>query len=365
MKKITLARPTFSDETIAAVSEVLRSGNLVQGEHVETFEQKLCDYTGAQFAVAMNSATSGLFASLIACGVKAGDEVIVPALSYIATANVIEMLGAIPVFCDIASDGFNIDCDKLSNCLSSRTRAVLAVHEFGEPLNIKFLLTFCEKNNLTLIEDAACALGTRYNGRHVGIFGKAGVFSFHPRKSITCGDGGAVITNDQSVAKRLRALRNHGLETYGGTNAGFQNIGLNFRLTEMQAVLLNHELHCLDSYLKLKYDNVCKYHQFLSPKLKKPDINIQGHSWQSYQILCSDAMQRDELITKLKNNNIFVSLGAQCIPREPYYQKQYRSADHEFPNASRANACGLVLPIHEHLHDNAVEFVITKINEEF
>ena len=129
MEKITLARPTFSDETIAAVSEVLRSGNLVQGEQVEIFEQQLCDYTGAQFAVAMNSATSGLYASLIACGVKAGDEVIVPALSYIATANVIEMLGAIPVFCDIASDGFNIECDELSTSLSSRTRAVLAVHE--------------------------------------------------------------------------------------------------------------------------------------------------------------------------------------------------------------------------------------------
>lgn len=364
MEKITLARPTFSDETIAAVSEVLRSGNLVQGEQVEIFEQQLCGYTGAQFAVAMNSATSGLYASLIACGVKAGDEVIVPALSYIATANVVEMLGAIPVFCDIASDGFNIDCDELSNCLSSRTRAVLAVHEFGEPLNIEFLLSFCEQNNLTLIEDAACALGTRYKGRHVGIFGKAGVFSFHPRKSITCGDGGAVTTNDPNVAKRLRALRNHGLETYGGANAGFQSVGLNFRLTEMQAVLLNHELHCLDGYLKLKYDNVCKYHQFLSPKLKKPDINTQGHSWQSYHVLCSNKIQRDELISKLQNNNIYVSLGAQCIPNETYYQKRYRSDNQEYPNASKANACGLVLPIHEHLNDNDVEFIIAKINEE-
>lgn len=124
MEKLTLAKPQFNEQAITDVIGVLRSGNLVQGEQIQNFEQNLCDYTGAKFAIAMNSATSGLFASLIACGIKSGDEVIVPALSYIATANVVEMLGAIPVFCDIDDRGFNIDCDKLTDCLTSRTKAI-------------------------------------------------------------------------------------------------------------------------------------------------------------------------------------------------------------------------------------------------
>jgi perosamine synthetase len=364
MEKITLAQPKIDDRTLSEVLDVLKSGNLVQGTQVETFENRLCEYTGAKYAIAMNSATSGLFASLMACGVKAGDEVIVPALSYIATANVVEILGATPVFCDIASEGYNLDYNRLSTCLSERTKAVIAVHEFGEPLDLLVLREFCDSNSLVLIEDAACALGTRYNGQHVGASGRAGVFSFHPRKSITCGDGGAVVTNFKETAEALRAIRNHGMENYGGSNKGFYKVGLNFRLTEVQAVMLNNQITKLDEYLGKKYNNVLLYDNLLSAKLKKPDPSTFGHSWQSYHILCKDTAQRDHLIKKLKKQNVYVSLGAQCIPLEPYYITNYGYTAQDFPLAYAASTRGLVLPIHEHVQEKHVKTVTRLINEE-
>ena len=364
MKKITLARPTFSDLNIERVAQVLKSGNLVQGAQVSEFERKITDYTNSSHAIAVNSATTGLYAALVAAGVSIGDEVIVPAFSYIASANVVEMVHATPVFCDIAPVGFNIDMTKLDGCLTEKTKAVIAVHEFGEPLELELLQKFCEKHELILIEDAACALGTKYNGRHIGNFGFAGVFSFHPRKSITCGDGGVIITNDDLVASKLRSLRNHGLINYGGTSHSFSAIGLNFRLTEMQAALLNTQLSSLDEFIGIKKSHVALYDKFLTKKLLKPNAALNGHSWQSYHILCCSENQRDHIIKVLKESNIFVSLGAQCIPCEPYYREKYKTDLTKYVNAKRANSCGLVLPIHENLTKKDVQFVITKINEE-
>lgn len=364
MEAITLARPSFDDDALAALNDVLKSGNLVQGEQVEAFERRICEYTEAQFAVAMNSATSGLFASLLSCGVEPGDEVIVPALSYIATANVVEVLGATPIFCDISSHGFNIDCAELEAKLSRKTKAVIGVHEFGEPLNIEFLLDFCGENNLCLIEDAACALGTRYKEKHVGVFGKTGVFSFHPRKSITCGDGGVVTTNDPDLARRLRSIRNHGLENYGGANSGFHMTGLNFRLTEIQAVLLNSQLPKLDGFLERKYKHVLTYDENLTGGLEKPDPKLEGHSWQSYHVLCGNTALRNTLIETLRKKSVYVSLGAQCLPCEPFFKNKYGYGESDFPNAHRANTRGLVLPIHENLTEEDVVKVINSVNKE-
>ena len=364
MKKITLARPTFSELTIERVAEVLKSGHLVQGAQVSEFERKIAEYTNSSHAIAVNSATTGLYASLVAAGVSQGDEVIVPAFSYIATANVVEMVSATPVFCDIAPVGFNIDMTKLDGCLTEKTKAVIAVHEFGEPLELELLQKFCEKHELILIEDAACALGTQYNGRHIGNFGSAGVFSFHPRKSITCGDGGVIITNDDNVASKLRSLRNHGLIDYGSSNNAFADVGLNFRLTEVQAALLNAQLPSLDEFIAIKKQHIALYDQLLTDKLLKPNIELCGHSWQSYHVVCQNQNQRDNLIKKLKEHNIFVSLGAQCIPHEPYYQQKYKTDLMKYVNAKRANSCGLVLPIHENLSKQNVQFVIKTINEE-
>lgn len=363
MKKINLARPTFCEVTIEKVAQVLRSGQLVQGERVREFEKTICDYTNSRHAVAVNSATTGLYASLIAAGITQGDEVIVPAFSYIATANVVEMLGATPIFCDISSVGFNIDLTKLDDCLTKKTKALIAVHEFGEPLDMQFLQEFCSANRLLLIEDAACALGTRFNGQHVGHFGFAGVFSFHPRKSITCGDGGVIVTNSDEAAAKLRALRNHGLESYGGVNAGFSKIGLNFRLTEVQAVLLNAQMDFVDEFINKKISNVKAYDENLSNEFLKPDVNHQGHSWQSYHLVCQSQYQRDYLISMLSEFGIFVSIGAQCIPAEPFYLNKYNLTLENYQHAMKANTAGFVLPIHENLDAKDIACVIQKLNE--
>ena len=363
MTKITLASPKFDESTFSEVVNILKSGNLVQGDKVSSFEKKICEYTGAKFAVAVNSATSGLFASLISAGIKPGDEVILPALSYIATANVIEMIGAVPVFCDINCDNYNINPSLLEECLTNRTKAVIGVHEFGEPFKCSTIADFCLTNDLVLIEDAACALGSQFQGKHIGTYGLAGVFSFHPRKSITCGDGGVVITNSELMCQKIRSFRNHGLENYGGINAGFQSVGLNLRLTEIQAAMLNMQLPALNGFLKKKFDHVNLYDEFLTNSLIKPKINTPGHSWQSYHVLCDTNTERDNLINILAKENIFVSLGAQCMPSEPYYSNKYGFDQKKFEFAYRANKCGLVLPIHEHLTKKDVRKVISVINE--
>ena len=189
---IRLAKPEFSDETIRSVLSVIKSGDLVMGEYVSKVEQFLESYLNVENAVLVSSGTAALHLSLLSLGIGAGDEVIVPAFTFPATANMVEAVGAKPVFVDIALDDFCIDCEKIEASISSKTKAIIPVHAFGQPANMEAVLDIAKCHGLFVIEDAACALGAEFENVKVGAYGDLGCFSFHPRKAITTGEGGGL-----------------------------------------------------------------------------------------------------------------------------------------------------------------------------
>lgn len=240
---LRLTIPAIDDAEIAAVTEVLRSGYLVQGPRVAAFEQSLADLVGVRQAVAVSSGTAALHLALLALDIGPGDIVITTAYSWPATANVIELCGAETRFVDISLDDLNIDvvqlqaeCERLQSDPSTRGRvkAIMPVHAFGMPANMTAIMEIANKHGLHVVEDAACALGASWAGKQCGSWGVLGCFSFHPRKAITTGEGGVVTTDDDSLADRLRTLRNHGLSPTAAT-PDFIEPGYNYRLTEIGA----------------------------------------------------------------------------------------------------------------------------------
>ena len=243
---VPIARTSLTEAEIQSVLSPLRSGWLVQGPKVREFEEKWSAFTGAQHSIAVTSCTTALHLSLVALGFGPGDEAIVPAFTWIATANVVEHLGGKVVFCDIDLNTFNIDPAKIEAVITPRSRAILPVHLFGLAADMAAIDTIARKHGLWVVEDAACGFGSRYHGRHVGTLGDTGCFSFHPRKAITTGEGGMITTNDDGLAEKLRRLRDHGaaisdLQRHLGARpyllADHPDAGYNHRMTDLQGAL--------------------------------------------------------------------------------------------------------------------------------
>src|SRR3989338_731208 len=238
--KISLQRPYFNRKEEESVVEVLRSGWVAQGPKVTEFEDLVKKYTGTKYAIATTSCTTSLFLSLHALGIGPGDEVIVPSFSFIATANVVLHVGAKPVFVDIDQNTYNIDLDKMPQALTSRTRAIIPVDQVGLPADLDSIHAFARKHKLLVIEDAACALGSVYKGKKIGSFGSIVCLSFHPRKIVTTGEGGMILTDNKKLAYKLRTLRHHGMSVsdiarHNSKKVIFEKYpvpGYNFRLSD-------------------------------------------------------------------------------------------------------------------------------------
>ena len=299
-------------------------------------------------------------------GITRGDEVIVPAFSYIATANVIELIGAIPVFVDIDINTFNINTDLIERAISAKTKAILPVHEFGLACDIARVCELAKKHNLWVIEDAACALGASDKGKFAGTFGNIGSFSFHPRKAVTSGEGGMLVTNDEKLAKKLRILRNHGIEIQNG-KMEFIEAGFNYRLTDFQAALVNSQLRRITTILEYKnYLSTIYFTNLMDNKqLKLPQVDTSKiHTWQSFHIVLENTINRDCLIEKLKLNGVGVNYGAQCMPYQIFYKRKYNlDCEKLYPEALKAYKQGLVLPLYEKLDENNIKFVAEKLKE--
>lgn len=351
-KFIPLMSPDIQDSDIQAVTEVLRSGMLVQGVYVEKLEKILASYLNVKHAVAVSNGTASLHIALIALGVRHGDEVIVPALSYIATANVVELVGATPVFVDVSRDSFNIDVKQIENKITDKTKCIIPVHEFGLACDIDEVMKIAKKHRLKVIEDAACALGATYKDQYTGTFGDAGSFSFHPRKAITGGEGGLLTTNDDSLAEKFRILRNHGISMQSG-KMKFVTPGFNYRLTDFQAAMILSQFKRFEQILTCKNKLASVYLQEL--KLIKNIIlpttrEDKRHTWQSFHLLLEDDISRDHVIERLKEEGIGTNYGAQCIPYQQYFQEKYQlDCQKLFPKALRAFKQGMVLPLYEKL----------------
>lgn len=366
MKFIPLMSPHITEDDIDAAAAVLRSGMLVQGENVEALEQAIANYLGVKNAVAVTSGTATLHLALVALGIKKGDEVIVPAFSHVATANVVEIIGAKSVFVDVDADTFNIDVSQIEQAITPQTKAIIPVHEFGLSCDISKILEIAQRHNLFVIEDAACALGATENEKFAGTFGNAGSFSLHPRKAITSGEGGLLTTDDDELAAQFRVLRNHGIEVRNGKQE-FVAAGFNYRMTDFQAALVLSQFQRFAENIKKRSKLAEVYLSELRgvENIRLPIVpKNKLHTWQTFHVIIDKKISRDDLIEKLKRHGIGTNYGAQCIPAQIYYQGKYElNCERLFPNAMRAFTQGLALPIYEKLSVDEVRFVARTLRE--
>lgn len=362
---IPLSRPDIRDEDIALVSKVIRSGMLVQGKYVEKLEHAFVDYHKVKHAVALSNGTATLHLALKVLDVGPGDEVIVPAFSFIATANAVELVGAVCVFVDVDLDTFNIDVNKIEEKISSKTKAIIPVHQFGLACNIESVCKIAAKHNIYVIEDAACALGAMHYNKKVGSYGILSSFSLHPRKSITSGEGGILLTNDDMLAAKLRQLRNHGIEMENG-QMSFVEAGFNYRMTDFQAALAWSQFQRLQNILE--YKNVLASIYFSSVEssnFRMPYIpECCNHTWQTFHIMMNDALDQKEIIMRLKAQNIGTNYGAQCIPAQTYYYQKYSlDAKELFPHAYKAFTKGLAIPLYSGLTKDDILYISQILNQ--
>ena len=360
-----LARPSIGDDEVEAAVRVLRSGALVQGAEVGRLEAAFRTLTGSAEAVAVANGTVAIELALRALGVGPGDEVIVPAFSFMATANAVESRGATPVFVDIRRDTFNIDPALVEAAVTPRTRVLIPVHEFGLCCDIGALTAIGARHNFALVEDAACAIGSLVRGRHAGSFGLMGTFSLHPRKIVTCGEGGVVVTQDPALGEKLRCLRNHGIAP-GSVPSSFVEAGTNARLTDIQAALTLPQLARLRESIALRSELASRY----LAKIRHPGILLpvipEGVSpnWQTFHLLLAPNLDRDRAISRLASVGIGSNFGAECMPAQPYYKNKYGlDAARRFPNAWNAWPQGLAIPMYEGLTPADVSIIARAIND--
>ncbi|MFN5250732.1 MAG: DegT/DnrJ/EryC1/StrS family aminotransferase [Bacteroidota bacterium] len=369
MKNIPLFIPDIQDSDIDAVQVVLRSGMLVQGKNVEALEAAFCEITGAAYAVAVSNGTATLHLMLHVLGIGKGDEVIIPAFSYIATANAVELVGATPVFVDIDTANWNISVSDIEAQITNRTKAIMPVHEFGLSADLDPIRRICEKYKLHLLEDAACAVGSTYKDAMTGQYSFAASFSLHPRKAITSGEGGIIVTSDAGLADQLRVYRNHGI-AYQNGEMDFVAAGFNYRMTDFQAALVLNQTHRLASQIGYKRELAAIYLEELKAlNLVLPsDMEYASHTWQTFHVLLPEGVNRAVVLSRLKEAGIGASYGAQCIPDTRYYKEKYAyNAAEFFPTAYAGFHRGLALPMYPLLAEENVLYVaenLKKILEE-
>lgn len=383
---IPIARTNLLDSEINSVLEPLESGWLVQGPKVKEFEDKWSAFTGAQNSIAVTSCTSGLHLSLSASGFGPGDEAIVPAFTWISTANVIEHLGGRVVFCDIDLETFNVDIGQIESKITERTKAILPVHLFGLSSDMDPISDLANQHNLFVVEDAACGFGAKYKGRHVGSFGNTGCFSFHPRKAITTGEGGMVTTNDGELAEKIRRLRDHGaamtdLQRHLGARpyllADHPDAGYNQRMTDLQAALGSAQMDRANQIvserqgLAKKYDDAFTNLDWLETPFRGDDFE---HGYQSYPCLFKPKdishesvkkinAQRNQWMDDLQKSGISTRPATHAVHMLSFYKEKYNLMPEDFPNAYAADQCSISLPLFHGMKDEEQGFVIEKVLE--
>jgi dTDP-4-amino-4,6-dideoxygalactose transaminase len=379
-RRIWLARPRMSGDELEEVRAVLESGILTQGPKVAELEGMVAGLVGVPHAFAVTSATTALHLSLVAAGIGPGDEVLVPDFTFPATANVVVQQGAVPVLVDIDLDTYAVDPELLDRHVTSRTRAVIPVHPFGLPADMDAVLDVAGRRGLAVIEDAACALGTTYAGVHVGTFGDLGCFSFHPRKSISTGEGGLIVARDGVSLERARSLRNHGVAANAEPGAfgdlpDHSALGFNYRMTDLQAAIGLVQMTRLAGILAGRRQVAESYDSLLSdvPWLKRPPL-ADGHSFQSYVCLSTpleptlehvDALHihRSALMTHLARMGIETRPGTHAPVRMSYYRTRYGIAEGAFPNAIVADRASVALPLFAGMEPRQIDFVVSTLRE--
>jgi len=363
-RDIPLGKPDIEPNDLTLVNDVIQSGMLVQGKMVSAFEENAKKWTDTAYCKACSSGTAALHLALLALDIGKGDEVIVPAFSFVASANAILLVGATPVFVDTHAGTYCIDTNELASRITPRTAAIMPVHEFGLCANMPAIMDIAERHDLAVIEDAACAFGARIGDQSAGSWGVLNCFSLHPRKIITSGEGGLVTTDSFDLSEKVSRLRNHGMSIEDG-KLEFTDLGLNYRLTDIQAALVVSQLNRLDGRLARHQEIAMTYMNGINNEKIILPIVPEGyfHTWQTFHVVLNEDLDRDDAIDTLRSKGIGCNLGAQCIPATRYYQDQFNyNCALEFPNALRAYKQGLALPLHTHMSDEDIDYVIDAIN---
>jgi perosamine synthetase len=368
--QVPFARPYLTGEEGEAVAKVISTGWVSQGPQVQAFEQAFAQRVGAADAVATTSCTTALQLALHGIGIGPGDEVIVPSLSFIATANSVWMCGARPAFADIDPRTYNLDPAAAERAITERTRAIMPVHQVGLPADIDALLELSQRYGLALVEDAACAIGASYKGRPVGSLSELACFSLHPRKVITTGEGGMIAVQDRELAARLRRLRQHGMSVSDLARHSTQQVvietypepGFNYRMTDMQAALGLCQLEVLDHVLERRRVLAERYNAAIEgiPGLEPPyDPPYAERTWQSYcvRVLPSAAVGRTELMQRLLADGIPTRRGVMAIHEE----QAYAGVRQELEHTEAAARDVVMLPLFPDLTEGQQDYVIERL----
>lgn len=374
-KRVQIAVPSTGEEEWQALRGPIESGWLTQGPKVAEFERLFAQRHQVTHALATTSATTGLHLALAALGIGPGDEVIVPSFTWVATANAVMYCGATPIITDIDIETFNIDPRRLKERLTPRTRAVVAVHLFGLCADIDAIKQ-CLPPGVALVEDAACAAGASYRGTAAGALGDIAVFSFHPRKSITTGEGGMVTTNDPVLAERVERLRNHGASVSEDTRhrgpkpyllPDFNLLGFNYRMTDLQAALGIVQLGKLDTFIDQRSQAARYYQDRLSRLnwLRLPQAPLDSrHAWQSYVTYVDETiapMPRNEMMDILQQKGIATRPGTHAVHMLGYYRDRFGFAADDLPNARDANDRTMAIPFHNRMNHDDYAYVADAI----
>lgn len=366
----------IDEDDIAAVVEVLRSDWVTTGPRVAEFEARLADYVGAKYAVVFSSGTAALHAAAFAAGIGPGDEAITTPITFVASTNCVLYQGGKPVFADVQPDTLNIDPREIEKRITPRTGALIAVDYTGQPCDLEEINEIAQNHGLIVIEDAAHALGAKYRGQRVGSLSDMTVFSFHPVKHITTGEGGAVVTNDAELARQLRVFRNHGITTEarereeaGGWFYEMVDLGYNYRLTDIQCALGLSQMDKLDGWLARRREIAKRYDRAFAelPQVITPTVREDRESaWHLYMIrlnLERLRVGRAEVFAAVRTENIGVNVHYIPVHLHPYYRKRFGYKAGDYPVAEAAYDQLITLPIFPKMTDDDVQDVITAVRK--
>ena len=374
---MNITAPQFDDHELQMLKQCLASGWVTQGPSVQEFERLFTARHQVQHAMATTSCTAALHLGTMALGLGAGDEVVVPAFTWVTSAHCAEYTGARPVFADVEPETFNLDPRAFEAAITPRTRAVVAVHLFGLSAKMDDIMAIARRHHLAVIEDAACAIGTTYNGKPVGAIGDLGCFSFHPRKVITTGEGGMVSTDRADLADKVKSLRNHGAtgnppgdptvgKPYG--MGSFNVLGFNLRMSDIQGAVGIAQMAKLDRLLAERRRLADRYTQLLGdmkeiavPAIPKPC----GHTFQSYvtRVIKGGMSKRNTVMEALAARNIQTRPGTHAVHRLGYYAGKYGLKPEQFPVAAMCEDTTITLPIFPGMTDEQQQFVAASVKE--
>jgi perosamine synthetase len=373
-RNIPIGLPSMGIEEWEATKESIMSGWITQGPKVREFEKIFAERHNVKHAYAVSNCTTALHLALVACGVGVGDEVIVPAFTWVSTANAVKYCGATPIFIDIDISTFNIDVTQIKDKITSKTKAIIPVHLFGLCADIDFIRkTF---PYLKIVEDGACAAGAALHGKPAGGLGDIGCFSFHPRKSVTTGEGGMVTTNDDDLATHMDRLRNHGAsiseeQRHHGPKpyilSAFEMVGYNYRMTDIQGSIGIVQLKKLDLFIDERQKWAEYYMENLKsiPWLKMPDVPAgYKHGWQSFVTFVDESiapMKRNEIMEVLQQQGISTRPGTHAVHMLDVYAKMYNIQPHDFPNAFKADQYSMSIPMHNKMVKEDFDYIIAAL----